>query len=87
MDHEKNSRGFFASRANVVLLVFLGVGGFYLVSEHRAHLIGAVPLLLAFGLCLGMHFFMHGGHGKHKSVHDEEDAQPGGGKKPGGHGH
>ena len=45
--------------------------------------------LITFGIymIIGMHFFMHGGHGKHKSVRDEEDAQPGGGKKPGGHGH
>ena len=46
MDHGENRRGFFASRANLVLLVFLGVGGFYLVSEHWAHLLGAGPLVL-----------------------------------------
>ena len=33
MDHGENRRGFFASRANMVLLVFLAVGGFYLVSD------------------------------------------------------
>lgn len=84
MDHGENRRGFFASRANMVLLVFLAVGGFYLVSEHWAHLIGVGPLLLLLGLCIGMHFFMHGGHG---SGSDEGDLPPGGGRKPGGHRH
>ncbi|MGE3702551.1 MAG: DUF2933 domain-containing protein [Hyphomicrobiaceae bacterium] len=65
MDHWDNGRGLFVSRANLVLLVFLGVGGFYLVSEHWAHLLGAGPLLLLLGLCIGMHFFMHRGHGEH----------------------
>ena len=65
MEHGKNRGGFFASRANLVLLVFLAVGSFYLVSEHWAHLVGAGPLLLLLGLCIGMHFFMHGGHGGH----------------------
>jgi hypothetical protein len=56
MDHGENGRGFFASRANMVLLVFLAVGGFYLVSEHWAHFIGVAPLLLLLGLCVGNGF-------------------------------
>ncbi|HUG62244.1 MAG TPA: DUF2933 domain-containing protein [Methylomirabilota bacterium] len=87
MDHGENRRGFFASRANLVLLVFLAVGGFYLVSEHWAHLVGVGPLLLLLGLCVGMHFFMHGGHGGHGSGSDEGDLPPGGGREPGGHRH
>src|SRR3546814_20144681 len=62
MDHGENRRGFFSSRANIVLLGFLAVAGFYLIAEHWAHVVGALPLLLLLGLCLGMHFFMHGGH-------------------------
>lgn len=65
MDHRKKGRGFVTSRANAVLLVFLAVGGFYLVSEHWAHLLGVGPLVLLLGLCIGMHVFMHGGHGGH----------------------
>lgn len=83
MDHGENRRGFFASRANMVLLVFLAVGGFYLVSEHWAHLIGVGPLLLLLGLCIGMHLFMHGGHGGHGSGSDENGPPPGGGREPG----
>ena len=87
MDHGENRRGFFASRANLVLLVFLAVGGFYLISEHWAHLIGVGPLLLLLGLCIGMHFFMHGSHGGHGSGSDEGDPPQEGRGEPGGHRH
>lgn len=85
MDHGRNGRGFFASRANLVLLVFLAVGGFYLVSEHWAHLLGVGPLLLLLGLCIGMHFFMHGGHGGHAAASEEDDPPPARGREPGDH--
>ena len=85
MDHGENRRGFFASRANMVLLVFLAVGGFYLVSEHWAHLVGVGPLLLLLGLCIGMHFFMHGGHGGHAAASEEDDPPPARGREPGDH--
>ena len=49
----------------MVLLGFLAVGGFYLIAEHTAHLVGAGPLLLLLLLSLGMHAFMHGGHSGH----------------------
>ena len=45
------------------LLVFLAVAGFFLWKEHEAHILGALPLVLLLGVCGGMHFFMHGGHG------------------------
>ncbi len=73
-DHSKHDgyRGFFASRGNVVLVVFLAVGGFYLISEHTAHLVGYGPLVLLLLLCGGMHVFMHGSHG-HGEHGDGED--------------
>lgn len=65
MAPQQNGQGFFGSGSNVVLLGFLAVGGFYLIAEHWAHLLGAAPLLLLLGLCVVMHLFMHGGHGGH----------------------
>jgi hypothetical protein len=47
----------------VVLVGFLAIGAFYLYSEHRAHLFGALPFVLLL-LCPLMHLFMHHGHGK-----------------------
>jgi len=46
------------------LIVFLAIAGFYLLTEHRAHLSGALPYLLLL-LCPLLHLFMHRGHGKH----------------------
>ncbi len=39
------------SRAGFVLLLFLLVGGFFLWTEHRAHLLGWWPYLLALLAC------------------------------------
>ncbi len=38
------------------------VMSFYLLTEHRAHLFGALPYLLLLA-CLFIHLFMHRGHG------------------------
>lgn len=62
--HEVGKRGFFSSRANIVLLGFLAIAGFYLVAEHRAHVLGFLPFLLLLA-CPLLHVFMHGGHGGH----------------------
>jgi hypothetical protein len=58
-------RSFLTSRANLVLLGFLLIGGFFLATEHRAHLYLAVPFLpwLLLLACPLMHLFMHHGHG------------------------
>jgi hypothetical protein len=61
------------SRANLVFLGFLLIAGFYLISEHRAHLFGWLPLGLLL-LCPLMHVFMHGGHGGH-GQHGGRDQQ------------
>ena len=54
--------GFFASRANLVLLGFLAIGGYFLVTEHWAHIVPFLPLLFLLA-CPLMNFFMHGGRG------------------------
>lgn len=62
------------SRGGVVLLGFLAVAGFYLVTEHTAHVLGALPFLL-FLSCPLMHLFMHHGHGGH-GEHGAAPPQP-----------
>jgi hypothetical protein len=53
------------------LIVFLGAAGFFFWTEHKAHLLGALPFLV-FLLCPLMHIFMHKGHGgQHGSDNDE----------------
>ena len=56
-------RSFWNSPGGIALVVFLVAAAFYLWLEHRAHLLGLLPLLLPLLICLGMHFFMHRGHG------------------------
>lgn len=78
-----------------VFLGFLAVAGFFLFTEHRAHLMGALPFLLL-ALCPLMHFFHgghggHGGHGRdggpahngHGSPADADSGQPSPPAKPG----
>ena len=52
----------FWSRGNIVLIAFLAIAGFYLIAEHRAHVLGYWPLLFLLA-CPFLHMFMHGGHG------------------------
>ncbi len=77
-NHEGGKRGFFASRANIVLVGFFIIGGFYLVAEHRAHLWLVVPwlpwlLLLA---CPAMHLFMHHEGHNHSAGSGHPDSKP-----------
>ncbi len=55
------------SRQGLVLAGFLVVGGYFLWSEHEAHVKFVVPYLpyLLLLLCPLMHLFMHGIHGGH----------------------
>jgi nitrate/nitrite transporter NarK len=50
----------------IALVAFLGIAGFFLWSEHKAHILGALPWLLLLA-CLFLHCFMHSGHGSHHS--------------------
>ena len=55
--------GFRSSRYAIGLLVLGAIATYFLLSEHRAHFIGALPFLLLLA-CPLMHFFMHRGHGE-----------------------
>ncbi|HEU0233582.1 MAG TPA: DUF2933 domain-containing protein [Gallionella sp.] len=52
------------SRARWVFYGFLAVAGFFLFTEHRAHVLGILPYLFLLA-CPLMHLFMHHGHGNH----------------------
>lgn len=51
--------------------VFLAIGAYFLWAEHRAHVIEFLPWTLIL-VCVGMHLFMHGGHG-HGGSHGDSD--------------
>ena len=55
---------------------FLAVAGFFFFTEHRAHLMGALPFALL-ALCPLMHLF-HGRHGRHgRTSSNGADREPG----------
>jgi len=57
-----------------VLIGFVIVGAFFLLTEHRAHTFGFLPYLLLLA-CPFLHFFMHKDHGGHHgdSSRDRQD--------------
>lgn len=60
------------SRSKLVMIGFLLVIGYFLWTEHQAHVIQFLPFLLL-AACPLMHIFMHGGHGHgHRHGRDEE---------------
>ena len=69
MDHDHSQHGsehanFWGSRYSIGLLVLGVVAAYFLITEHRAHVVIALPFLLLLA-CPLMHVFMHGGHGSH----------------------
>lgn len=50
------------SRSKWALAAFIAIGGFFLLAEHKAHVLGALPFLLLLA-CHLLHLFHHGGHG------------------------
>lgn len=63
---------FWKSRAGIYLIVALALGGLLLGYEHRVHIFASEwVLFLPLLLCVGMHLFMHGGHGGHGSGDDK----------------
>lgn len=69
-DHRQSGHG--VPKQKLVLIGFLAIAGFFLFTEHRAHLFGFLPYLLLLA-CPLMHLFHHGGHGNHQ--HDKGDRQ------------
>ena len=66
-DHSRGGIGTFVrSRTGLALIGFLLIAGFFLVTEHTAHVFGVLPYALLL-LCPLLHLFMHGGHGGHGS--------------------
>lgn len=60
-------------RGRWVLIAFAAIAAFFLLAEHRAHLLGFLPFAFVLA-CPLMHLFMHGGHGGHGGHSDSSDA-------------
>ena len=74
-EHDHKPPSFLRSRGGLVLIAFLAIAGYFLWTEHRAHLLGALsflPWLLVLA-CPLLHIFMHGGHGGHGKHGSKEE--------------
>jgi fatty acid desaturase len=71
---------FWRSASRATLIVFFAAAALLLAFEHRAHLLGVVPLLMILLVCVGAHFFMHRGHGS------DHGGTEGGSRRGGGDG-
>lgn len=81
-DHPPDETSFWRSRSGWIFLGFAAIAAFFLLSEHRAHALGALPFILL-ALCPLLHIFGHGGHGSHGG----DDTRSGDAKRGGGHEH
>ena len=71
-EHDTNV---WSSRAKWAFAVFAIVGAFFLIAEHRAHVLPFLPWLFL-AACPLMHLFMHGGHGGHGGHHRSGGGNP-----------
>ena len=90
MDDTTNTR----SRTWWAFAGFTAIAGFFLFTEHRAHLYGILPFVFLLA-CPFLHMFGHGGHGGHDSDaqgsngdhRDHAGAAGDSGQSSGGHPH
>ncbi len=75
-EHDLEPPPFWRSRFGIGLVVLEGVAGYFLWTEHRAHLAGALPYVL-FLLCPLMLLFMsHGQREQQRGSPGKEGALP-----------
>lgn len=76
-DHDGHEAppSFWYSRYAIGLVVVGTIAGYFLLTEHLAHVVGALPLLLLLA-CPLMHIFMHHGHGGHGHGDTTTHAEP-----------
>jgi hypothetical protein len=67
-NNDSGSSSWLSSRSSLVCLGFLAIAAFFLIAEHRAHLLGILPFILLL-LCPLLHL-LHGGHGGDSGGHD-----------------
>lgn len=71
MENDNHGRRRASTMAKWAFLGFALIAGYFLFTEHRAHLYGALPYILLL-LCPLMHLFHHCGHGRHHADGSEK---------------
>lgn len=80
-EHQNLPPRFWGSRYSIGLLVLGTIAGYFLLTEHLAHVVGALPYVLLLA-CPLMHVFMHHGHGRHSDPPSEQRGSGSGPDKP-----
>lgn len=73
----QSSKPWTGAIGKLVIAVFVLALVGLLFTEHRAHVLGWLPILLLLALCPLLHMTMHGGHGGHGRRESDGDAQTG----------
>ncbi len=60
----QSTKNFWLTPNGLAAIGLIGAVLYFLLTEHRAHFIYALPFLILL-LCPVMHIFMHRGHGGH----------------------
>jgi hypothetical protein len=71
----ESKRNFWLTPNGLAAIGMIVAALYFLLAEHRAHFIYALPFLILL-LCPVMHLFMHHGHGGH-GMHTEDDRHSG----------
>ncbi len=76
-DHHSDNAGksWWSTRSGIASMFFLTAAGYFLFTEHRAHIVPYLPYLIIL-LCPLMHLFHHGSHGDHHHEDPERDDRP-----------
>jgi hypothetical protein len=77
---DSNDRRGFRIPGKWVLIGFIAIAGYFLLTEHRAHAIQFLPFLLLLACPLLHMFHGHGGHGGHRHGDERRDGDA---SKPG----
>jgi hypothetical protein len=64
-DEAQHDESAWRPRVKLVFVVFALIGAFFLIAEHRAHVLPWLPWLFL-AACPLMHVFMHHGHGRQR---------------------
>lgn len=74
-EHPPPQTRWWRTRTGWMLLGFLAIAGFFFFTEHRAHVLGALPFILLL-LCPLLHLFGHGRHGGGTAHRHDERPEP-----------
>ncbi len=87
MVEEREKRPWWRTPSGIALGGFLAIAGFFLVTEHTAHVFGVLPYLLLLA-CPLLHLLLHRGrhgrgqHAEHDDLRDGAGADRGTGGRP-----